>query len=95
MTDIFAGLESPEVLDAAALDALARAFAWHDAISIETTPQSPPNSWVIRHRNPTESWLRNYARTQGMREATRFLTALRRLDHQHRAAIVQALRRSD
>jgi hypothetical protein len=93
MSDIFAGLESPEVQDAAALDALALAFAWHDATSIETTPQSPPGSWVIRHRNPTQAWLRNYARSQGAREAARFLSALRRLDHQHRAAIVQALRR--
>jgi hypothetical protein len=95
MSDIFAGLESPEVQDAGALDALALAFAWHDATSVERTPESPPNSWVIRHRNPSPAWLRAYARSQGAREAARFLAALRRLDHQHRAAIVAALRRSD
>ena len=93
MSAIFDDLESPAILDAAALDALALAFAWHDAHAVETTKDSPPNSWVIRARNPTATWLRNFARSQGAREAARFLPALRRLDHSQRAAIVAALRR--
>jgi hypothetical protein len=83
------------VLDVAATDALALAFAWFDALEFDVSKETPANSWVRRHRTPCAAWLRNFATTHGARQAARFLAALRRLDHPQRAAIVAALRRSD
>ena len=95
MTGMFDDLEAPQLRDAAALAALAVAFAWFDAHEYEVTEATPPGSWVRRARNPSPAWIRNFASTLGARQAARFLAALRRLDDTQIAAIGAAVGRRD